>query len=207
MINLAEQKNYRASTGVNEFYYGAVGDNVIADYIERVKFLQTITVEMPQEPVRAYGDNQTAEIAVSGGDVNVTSGFHKIPLEDKEKLLGWERVDGIIATGSNDNPPYVAVIFAKTFEDGSKEYVGLPKGMFTRPSVTGNTKGESTEFSSEEITASFMDREVEGFSEEKSALFAYDKKGETTNRDALFLKIFGKSYPTDEEENSGGVEG
>lgn len=192
---MPEEKNYRASTGVDEFYYGEVSEKLVADYIERVKFLQTITVEMPQEPVRAYGDNQTAEIAVSGGDVSVTSGFHKIPLQDKEKLLGWETVDGITATGSNDNPPYVAVIFAKTFEDGSREYVGLPKGMFTRPSVTGTTKGESTEFSSEEITASFMDREVGGFDEEKSVLFANDPKGETTNRDKLFMKIFGKPHP------------
>jgi len=189
------EKNYRASTGVDEFYYGVTGDGTTAETLERVKFLQTITVEMPQEPVRAYGDNVTAEIAVSGGDVSVTAGFHKIPIEDKEKLLGWETVDGITATGSNDNPPYVGVIFAKTYEDGSKEYVGLPKGMFTRPSVTGNTKGESTEFSTEEITASFMDREVEGFSEEKSALFARDEKGETTNRDALFQKIFGQPHP------------
>lgn len=188
-------KNYRASTGVDEFYYGVVADALTAETIERVKFLQTITVEMPQEPVRAYGDNQTAEIAVSGGDVSVTAGFHKIPIEDKETLLGWETVDGITATGSNDNPPYVGVIFAKTFEDGSKEYVGLPKGMFTRPSVTGNTKGESTEFSTEEITASFMDREVEGFDDEKSALFARDAKGVTTNRDALFMKVFGMPHP------------
>ncbi|WP_077704955.1 major tail protein [Virgibacillus dokdonensis] len=205
---MAEQKNYRASTGVNEFYYGAVGDNVIADYVERVKFLQTITVEMPQEPVRAYGDNQTAEIAVSGGDVSVTAGFHKIPIEDKENLLGWETVDGVTATGSNDNPPYVAVIFAKTFEDGSREYVGLPKGIFTRPSVTGNTKGEGVEYSSEEITAQFMDRKVEGFIEEKSVLFARDAKGETINRDALFMKVFGQAYPSENgTETGGGVEG
>ncbi|WP_054859134.1 major tail protein [Gracilibacillus sp. JCM 18860] len=196
---MAEEKNYRASTGVDEFFYGGVvGNGIAADALERVKFLQTITVEMPQEIVRAYGgDNKTAELAVSSGNVAVTSAFHKIPIEDKQKLLGWEVVEGLTATGSQDNPPYVAVVFAKTYEDGSKEYVGLPKGMFTRPSVTGNTKGgESTEFSSEEIAAQFMDREVVGFEEEKSVIFAYDPKGETTNRDALFQKVFGQAYPT-----------
>lgn len=203
-----KEKNYRSATGVDEFYYGIVGEGITAEVIERVKFLQTITVEMPQEPVRSYGDNKTAELAVSSGNTSVTSGFHKIPLEDKEKLLGWESVEGLTATGSNDNPPYVAVIFARTYEDGSREYVGLPKGMFTRPNVTGNTKGESTEFSSEEISAEFMDRELEGFSEEKSTVFAHDKKGDTKNRDALFKKIFGKSYPgEDGEDNQGGVEG
>lgn len=196
MINLAgEEKNYRASTGVDEFYYGEIGDTTEATYIERVKFLQNITVEMPQEVVRAFGDNTTAELAVSNGNISVNSTFHKIPIEDKQKLLGWKTVEGLTATGSNDNPPYVAVVFAKTYEDGSRQYVGLPKGMFTRPNVTGQTKGESTEFSTEEISAQFMDREIDGFSEEKSVIFGEDKKGSTTNRDAIFQKVFGKPHP------------
>lgn len=192
---MREEKNYRASTGVDEFYYGVIGDGTTADYIERVKFLQNITVEMPQEIVRAYGDNTTAEMAVSNGDISVTSQFHKLPIEDKQRLLGWETEDGLTAAGSEDNPPYVAVIFAKTYGDGSREYVGLPKGIFTRPNITGATKGENVEFSSEEIAAQFMDRKVDGFDKEKSVIFAQDKKGETKNRDALFLKIFGKPHP------------
>ncbi|WP_368900599.1 major tail protein [Oceanobacillus oncorhynchi] len=199
------EKNYKASTGVDEFYYGVVGDGLVAEAIMRIKFLQNITVEMPQEPVRAYGDNQTAEIAVSSGNVSVTSGFHVIPIEDKEVLLGWETVDGITATGSEDNPPYVGVIFAKTYEDGSRKYVGLPKGMFTRPNVTGNTKGESTEFSNEEMTAQFMDREVEGFSKQRSVLFARDEAGETANRDKLFQLVFGKSHPNSEVQEPEGA--
>ena len=192
---MATEKNYRAATGVDEFYYAVLGASDVAGEIERVKFLQNISVEMPQEVVRAYGDNTTAEMATSNGDVSVSSQFHKIPIEDKQTLLGWETVDGISATGSQDNPPYVAVVFAKTYEDGSREYVGLPKGMFTRPNVEGQTKEDGVEFSNETIEAQFMDRKVEGFAQEKSVLFAYDEKGITTNRDALFQKIFGKGHP------------
>lgn len=189
------EKNYRSSTGVDEFYYGVIGDGVTATSIERVKFLQNINVDMPQEITRAYGDNKTAEMAVSSGDISVTSQFHKIPIEDKQKLLGWETVDGLTAAGSDDNPPYVAVIFAKTYEDGSMEYVGLPKGIFTRPKIEGKTKEDGTEFSSEEMEGQFMDREIAGFTKEKSVVFATDAKGETTNRDALFTKIFGQDHP------------
>ncbi len=201
---MAKEKNYKSSTGVDEFYYGKIDEstNLLATdaVIERVRFLQTINIEMAQEIVRAYGDNKTAEMAVSSGDVGVTSGFHKIPLEDKTELLGWETVDGLIGAGTGDNPPYVGVIFAKTFEDGSREYVGLPKGMFTRPNIEGNTKEDSVEFSSEEIEAQFMDRKVEGFSKERSAIFAYDEAEETEKRDALFMKIFGEAHPDSEEE-------
>lgn len=190
------EKNYKAATGVDEFYYAVLGANdAVTGEIERVKFLQNISVEMPQEVVRSYGDNTTAEMATSNGDISVSSQFHKIPIEDKQTLLGWETAEDVVATGSQDSPPYVAVVFAKTFEDGSREYVGLPKGMFTRPNIEGQTKEDGVEFSSEEIEAQFMDRKVAGFDKEKSVLFAYDEAGETTKRDALFLKVFGKPHP------------
>lgn len=197
------EKNYRAATGVDEFYYAVLdesGANVIQGEPERVRFLQTITVEMPQEAVRAYGDNTTAEIAVSSGNITVTSSFNKIPQEDKEVLFGLESNNGLTAYGSNDTPPYVAVVFAKTHEDGSKEWVGLTKGIFMRPTIEGTTKQDTVEFSSEEITAEFMDREVEGFTEEKSVVFGRDAKGETTQRDALFQAVFGVGHPDQSPE-------
>lgn len=197
------EKNYRAATGVDEFYYAVLdesGANVIQGEPERVRFLQTITVEMPQEAVRAYGDNTTAEIAVSSGNITVTSSFNKIPQKDKEVLFGLESNNGLTAYGSNDTPPYVAVVFAKTHEDGSKEWVGLTKGIFMRPTIEGTTKQDTVEFSSEEITAEFMDREVEGFTEEKSVVFGRDAKGETTQRDALFQAVFGVGHPDQSPE-------
>lgn len=192
-------KKYRASTGVDEFYYAVLdetGATVVKAAPERVKFLQTISVEAPQEPVRAYGDNTTAEIAVSSGDVSVTSAFHKLPIQDRNILLGLETsTAGLSSYGANDNPPYVACVFAKTHEDGSKEWVGLPKGIFLRPNVSGETKGEGVTFGQDEISAQFMDREVSGFNDEKSVIFGYDEKLETTQRDALFQAIFGQAYP------------
>ena len=71
---------------------------------------------------------------------------------------------------------------------------GLPKGLFTRPGIEGQTKEDSVDFSNETIEAQFMDREVDGFEDKKSVLFATDPKGETTNRDALFLKVFGVAH-------------
>lgn len=201
------EKSYKSSTGVEEFYYALLLSETDTTFttgeISRVKFLQNIEVEIPQEAVRAYGDNRTAEIAVSGGDVSVKTQFHKVPIEDKNVIFGLETADGISSMGSEDNPPYLAVIFAKTFEDGSKEWVGLTKGMFMRSKISGKTKEDKTEFNPEEVTGEFMDRFVEGFSKPKSVLFAADKKGETTNRDALFMKIFGKTYPGVVQEPTG----
>ncbi|MDF1997596.1 major tail protein [Peribacillus frigoritolerans] len=193
------EKSYRSSTGVDEFYYAEIdetGATVTLGTPERVKFLQTISIEMPQEAVRAYGDNQTAEIAVSSGNTTITSAFHKLPDEDKAVLFGLEKTTGgLYSYGSNDTPPYVACVFAKTYEDGSKEWVGLTKGIFMRPNMEGQTKQDGVEFSSEEISAEFMDRDVDGFNEEKSVIFGRDLKGVTVQRDALFTAVFGKPYP------------
>ena len=137
---------------------------------ERIKYLQEISVSKDQDIEKAYGDNQVAEMAVANGTIEVEAGFHKLPLEDRVALFGLEKSeDGIVSVG-NDTPPYVAVMFAKTMEDGSREYVGLPKGLFTFPELEGNTKEDGVEFSSDSTTAEFMQAPVAGFEEEKAML-------------------------------------
>ncbi len=190
-------KNYRASTGVSEFYYAVLSDlDVAIGTPERIEYLQTLNISSEQTPVRAYGDNKTAELAVSSGNTTVNSAFHKLPLEDRKVLLGLEEAaNGLSGYGSTDNPPYVACVFAKTHQDGSKEWVGLPKGMFMRPNINGQSKQDGVTFGTDEITAEFMDREVAGFDEEKSVVFGRDEKGSTASRDALFMAVFGQAYP------------
>lgn len=196
---MAGEKQYLSSTGVDSFYYGVLGaDGVTITEGEptAIEFLQDITVTMSSEIVRAPGDNRTAELAVAHGAVTVAGNFHKLPQEDKDNLLGLEKlVNGLSAHGSSDNPPYVAVVFAKTYEDGHREYVGLPKGKFLKTNISGTTKpatGAPT-FSQDAISAEFMDREVEGFADVKSVVTGTEEKGATTVRDALFTAIFGKT--------------
>src|SRR5699024_6761268 len=168
----------------------------------RVKFLQEISVEKEGEIVEAYGDNTIAELAYSSGNTTVTSQFHKVPLEDKRRLYGWEDKRGVTAVGSEDNSAYVAVVFYKTHEDGSREYVGLPKGMFMLPSIEGTTKVDSVEFSSEESEARFMDRKIDGFTKNKSMLVAsVDEDDEEGLRDEIFEKLFGANYVDVDEED------
>src|SRR5699024_4718778 len=150
-------------------------------------------------------DNKVAELAYSHGDTSVTSQFHKIPMGDKKRLFGFEEQEGIVAKGSGDNTPYVAGICAKTHEDGTKEYVGLSKGMYMPPSIEGERKADVVEFSSEESEAQFMDRKVDGFDEDKSILMAEVKKNEDAKKDDLFEKIFGADHEIIEgaEEDEG----
>ena len=197
------EKSYRSFTGLTEFYYKVHGEDVqkVADP-ERIKYLQEISVSKDQDIEKAYGDNQVAEMAVANGTIEVEAGFHKLPLEDRVALFGLEKSeDGIVSVG-NDTPPYVAVMFAKTMEDGSREYVGLPKGLFTFPELEGNTKEDGVEFSSDSTTAEFMQAPVKGFEEEKAMLLGHDAKGTSVMKDAIWSAIFDGKAEDDSENTS-----
>lgn len=197
------EKNYRSFTGLTEFYYKVHGEDVQAvTDPERIKYLQEISVSKDQDIEKAYGDNQVAEMAVANGTIEVEAGFHKLPLEDRVALFGLEKSeDGIVSVG-NDTPPYVAVMFAKTMEDGSREYVGLPKGLFTFPELEGNTKEDGVEFSSDSTTAEFMQAPVKGFEEEKAMLLGHDAKGTSVMKDAIWSAIFDGKAEDDSKNTS-----
>lgn len=194
-------KNYRAFTGLKEFYYGTLdeSDTAIKEATpEHVKFLQEIGVETPQEVSRAFGDNAVAEMAVTNSPITLTTSFHKLPIEDKAKLFGLKTIAGGFAYTPNMSPPYVACAFARTAEDGGKEWLFFTKGMFMASGTTSRTKEDgAVDFGSDEVSAEFMPRELEGVvdDEQVSMLVVYDKAGSTTNRDAMFMLVFGKAHP------------
>lgn len=197
------EKNYRAFTGLKEFYYGTLNaddSGIVEAAPERIKFLQNISIETPQEISKAYGDNGVAEMAVSTDVTTLTTTFHKIPIEDRAKIYGYEEIDGMYGLSSEPNPPYVACVFARTAEDGGTEWIGFTKGIFTLATQEGQTKGESVEFTGNETSGEFMPRKVEGTDKKITYLVAYDAPGETTQRDALFMKVFGKAYPGEEPD-------
>ena len=93
-------------------------------------------------------------------------------------------------------------MFEKTMEDGSVEYVGLPKGIFTFPEFSGNTKEDGVEFSQDSSTGEFMQAKVEGFEKEQTMLLGHDEAGSTKMRDAIYKAVFGVAHP----EAGSGVE-
>ncbi|WP_353419678.1 phage tail protein [Staphylococcus delphini] len=191
-------KKYNSFTGITGFYYMPLGSEEVlgGKEPERIELLQEVQVSKEQSIEKAYGDNSVAELAVSNGTVELESTFHHLPIEDREVLFGLDKSsDGVIGVGNN-TPPYVAVIFEKTTETGASEYVGLLKGMFTFPEVSGQTKEDGVEFSQDKSTAEFMPAEVEGFEKKQTMLLGRDEKGVTVMRDAIWKKVFGKDHPS-----------
>ncbi|MBM6630303.1 phage tail protein [Mammaliicoccus vitulinus] len=186
-------KSYKSFTGLSGFKYKVEGSTVST--VEEIDYIQEVSVSKEQSIEKAYGANKIAEMAVTNGTVELESTFHKLPLEDRTAIFGLTKSDsGVIGVG-NDTPPYVAVMFEKTMEDGSVEYVGLPKGIFTFAEFSGNTKEDSVEFSQDSSTGEFMQAKVEGFEKEQTMLLGHDEAGSTTMRDAIHEAVFGVAHP------------
>ncbi|MDY0396777.1 major tail protein [Virgibacillus halophilus] len=202
-----KEKNYLSFTGLTHFYYGTTKSDdtgITEEQAERIKFLQNINISTPQNIEKAYGDNGVAEMATSTEATQLTTQFHKLPIEDRVIIYGWETANGMHGLSNNPNPPYVSCMFTKTMEDGSTEHIGFTKGKFKIADVEGNTKGESVEFSSDSTEGEFMSRKVEGFDKDMTFIIVADEPGETENRDKLYKAIFGMEHPDATKGNEEG---
>ena len=195
-----EEKNYLSFTGLTDFYYGTTksDDTGITEIeAERVKFLQNINISTGQTIEKAYGDNGVAEMAMSTDATQLTTQFHKLPIEDRTIIYGWETSGEMHGLPESPNPPYISCMFTRTSEDGSAEHIGFSKGKFTMADVESETKGDSVTFGNDSTEGEFMARDVDGFDKKMTYIIVADGPGETTNRDALYEKIFGVLYPTE----------
>jgi phi13 family phage major tail protein len=195
-----KEKNYLSFTGLTDFYYGTTKEDntgINESEAEHIKFIQNINISTGQNIEKAYGDNGVAEMAMSTDATQLTSQFHKLPIEDRTIIYGWETQDDMHGLPESPNPPYVTCMFTRTSEDGSKEHIGFTKGKFKIADVEGQTKGESVEFSNDSTEGEFMARDVDGFKKKMTYIIISDESGETTNRDKLYKKIFGVEFPTE----------
>lgn len=212
---------YNANTGLSEVWYAVLEEESNATVklspIDMIDYLKEMSFEIGEELTRGYGSNKTAEVAKSGGEPTLNLTFHKLPMSVQEKILGLTKhktntkVFG--ATGTK-KIVYVAVAFARTMEDGSKEWFGFAKGVFTKPNKEGQTKEGGVEFGQDEIEGQFMERFIDGFEEKEAVIMTYDEAGETDGRDTVFQSIFGQGYPglidgnvSGEQPSDGNTEG
>ncbi|UXS76370.1 major tail protein [Staphylococcus chromogenes] len=194
---------YNAATGLGKLYYAVLTEEqdgrVTTSTIKEVDYVQEMSIEFGEELEKAYGSNKVAEIAKSAGETQLSLTFHKLPIDVQKDLLGLiahESAANTYGFGKSTGITYTAVAIPRTMEDGSMEWFGLSKGVFTRPNKEGRTKEDGVEFGSDEIEGQFMERKVEGFDEELAVMMSYDPKGSTEGRDAVFQSMFGKGFET-----------
>jgi len=185
-------KNYSATVNIKGFYYAVQKEDskeaVSYDEPVHVPFAQSVAIETEQSIEKAYGDGVVAEMAVATGATTVTMGWHNIPLENRQELLGLEEEDGMIIQRSQVTPPDVAIILEQEKNDGSKELVGLTKGKFMLPAIEGETKEDSVEFGNHEIEGEFAARHYDDVAQIMVFIDDEDSEGkETKFKDKVFL--------------------
>lgn len=83
----------------------------------------------------------------------------KIPAAVLNDLLGRTVDDnGVQIIKGGNEPPKVAVGFACTLDDGSKELWWLYKGAFSEPTKTAKTDGDAIEYQTPTIEGVFVRR-------------------------------------------------
>ena len=104
-----------------------------------------------------YADNMIWETETSQGEVTLTLNVADLPMSVQADLLGhtYSSTDKTLIKKSTDTAPYVAVGFEFLEGNGKKLCCWLYKGKFNVPNMTGQTKGENTEYQTNEITGTF----------------------------------------------------
>lgn len=135
-------------------------DETGATYTEVKPFAPAITagVETGQESATQYADNGPGAVVTQIGETTLSLTVTAIPQDVLADILGQEVKKGVIAYKQDAVPPYVALGFTGTKDDGGKRMVWLTKGRFSIPSDEWNTKEDSPEFQPQEIEGTFIRR-------------------------------------------------
>jgi phi13 family phage major tail protein len=102
-----------------------------------------------------YADDALAEsdYATTGG--NVTLGIDREDPETFAELLGHTYTDGEVVRNTDDTAPYIGIAHVVTLMvDNDRKYKAeiLNKVKLSEPTEEANTRGESTEFGTYELT-------------------------------------------------------
>ena len=102
------------------------------------------------------GVDATASEFVSG---ELKLGVNDLTAEALAKILGLQPdSNGVLVSKSGDVSPYVAIAFRCKKADGKYKFVWFYKVKFDIPSESYQTKGESIEFKTPEITGTIVAR-------------------------------------------------
>lgn len=148
-----------AKIGLKNFRFGILTENLdgSATYGVGQKPAKAIScsVDITNNDVKLYADDALAE-----SDTSFQSGSVTLGIDDEDDtmlatLLGHQIVNGVLVRNSSDVAPYVGLgrIITKMVNGAYKYKVEfLKKVKFSEPSQENNTKGESLEFGTSELS-------------------------------------------------------
>ncbi|MGX8705378.1 MAG: major tail protein [bacterium] len=111
---------------------------------------------------KVYASNVATRNEKRVDSYTVSLNLDKIPYAMRRKVLGRYTDDnGVQIIKGGQIAPNVAIAFALTLDDGSKELWTLYKGKFSELSQTGHTDSDSMTYQHPTIEATFVRREYD----------------------------------------------
>lgn len=109
---------------------------------------------------KVYASNVATRSEKRVDSYTVSLNLDKIPYAVRQTLLGrYADTKGVQIIKGGNAAPNVAIAFALTLDDGSKELWTLYKGKFAEPTQTGQTDSDSMTYQHPTIEATFVRRE------------------------------------------------
>ena len=152
-----------ATIGLRDLFYAPItvaGDET-ETYGTPVRLAKAIKAELSVEVAEAilYADDGAAEVVKEFISGELKLKVNDLPPAETAVLLGqMQDNDQVVFAGEEDDPPYVAIGFRAKKPRGKYKYIWLYKVKFAVPSETYDTKGDSIEFATPEITGEFIKR-------------------------------------------------
>ena len=159
-----------ATVGLKDLYYAKITESTAENATKT-------TYDVPKRMAKAISADLTVEVAegtlhaddgVDAVEREFSGGELTLNINDLENyviadILGQEAGDdGVVYANAGDNAPYVAVGFRAKKPGGKYKYIWLYKVKFAIPNENYQTKGDSIEFHTPEITGTILQRPDDG---------------------------------------------
>lgn len=112
--------------------------------------------------VVAYFDDQSAYSFYNEGEKSITLETDHLTTAVKAIIYGQTVVNGVIQSGSADNPPYIAIGGKFTRGDGSSDYFWIPKVQLAKGPVNADTKGATIAPQNDMLTGKILNLTYNG---------------------------------------------
>lgn len=152
-----------ATIGLRDLYRApiTVEESGEEKYGTPVRMAKAISAEMSVEVAEAilYADDGADKVVKEFVSGELTLNVNDLTPADLAAILGQTQDDDqVVYAGENDDPPYMAIGFRAKKSNGMYKYIWLYKVKFAIPSESYQTKGDSIEFTTPEITGKFIKR-------------------------------------------------
>lgn len=153
-----------AKVGISNLHYAVMSteDTVSANPVygtikKPTAGLISVDVTVNSTTADLYADNILWEHESSFQNAEMKADIADFPMDMQADLLGhnFDSETKTLKENANDQAPYVAVGFEFAMTKGKKLAVWMLKGKFSAPNVTGQTKGENTEYGTNEFSGTF----------------------------------------------------